>query len=112
MTNGPPSPCPSDQPFNSTSSSLSESSSSHRSQEDDISIVTGNMKQIIHPRRNFCNNITHSQSLTNMPDKNYVTLCSQFCSLIRKYCVKKIKRTCRGNNEFGKIGFLCDVCLV
>lgn len=40
---GPPSPCPSDQPFNSASSSLSESSSSHRSQEDDISIVTGNL---------------------------------------------------------------------
>lgn len=38
---GPPSPCPSDHPFNSASSSLSESSSSHRSQEDDISIVTG-----------------------------------------------------------------------
>lgn len=37
---GPPSPCPSDHPFNSASSSLSESSSSHRSQEDDISIVT------------------------------------------------------------------------
>lgn len=36
-----PSPCPSDQPFNSASSSLSESSSSHRSQEDDISYVTG-----------------------------------------------------------------------
>ncbi|KAG5673695.1 hypothetical protein PVAND_003718 [Polypedilum vanderplanki] len=36
----PPSPCLSDQPFNSTSSSLSESSSSHRSQEDDISFVT------------------------------------------------------------------------
>jgi hypothetical protein len=40
---GPPSPCPSDHPFNSASSSLSESSSSHRSQEDDISIVTGNL---------------------------------------------------------------------
>lgn len=40
---GPPSPCPSDHPFNSASSSLSESSSSHRSQEDDISIVTGNI---------------------------------------------------------------------
>lgn len=41
-TGNPPSPCPSDHPFNSASSSLSESSSSHRSQEDDISIVTGN----------------------------------------------------------------------
>lgn len=41
---GPPSPCPSDHPFNSASSSLSESSSSHRSQEDDISIVTGNLR--------------------------------------------------------------------
>lgn len=40
---GPPSPCPSDHPFNSASSSLSESSSSHRSQEDDISIVTGKL---------------------------------------------------------------------
>lgn len=40
---GPPSPCPSDHPFNSASSSLSESSSSHRSHEDDISIVTGNL---------------------------------------------------------------------
>lgn len=37
----PSSPCPSDRPFNSASSSLSESSSSHRSQEDDISFVTG-----------------------------------------------------------------------
>ncbi|GAB0099496.1 uncharacterized protein DMENIID0001_153640 [Sergentomyia squamirostris] len=37
---GPPSPCPSDHPFSSASSSLSESSSSHRSHEDDISIVT------------------------------------------------------------------------
>jgi SH3/ankyrin repeat-containing protein len=46
MTNGPPSPCPSDQPFNSASSSLSESSSSHRSQEDDISIVTGKRMKI------------------------------------------------------------------
>ncbi|CAG9807365.1 unnamed protein product [Chironomus riparius] len=36
----PSSPCPSDRPFNSASSSLSESSSSHRSQEDDISFVT------------------------------------------------------------------------
>lgn len=43
---GPPSPCPSDHPFNSASSSLSESSSSHRSQEDDISIVTGKDTQI------------------------------------------------------------------
>lgn len=43
MNGGPPSPCPSDHPFNSASSSLSESSSSHRSQEDDISIVTGNI---------------------------------------------------------------------
>lgn len=41
---GPPSPCPSDHPFNSASSSLSESSSSHRSQEDDISIVTGKLR--------------------------------------------------------------------
>lgn len=41
---GPPSPCPSDHPFNSASSSLSESSSSHRSQEDDISIVTGKLE--------------------------------------------------------------------
>lgn len=38
---GPPSPCPSEQPFSSASSSLSEGSS-HRSHEDDISIVTGN----------------------------------------------------------------------
>lgn len=38
---GPPSPCPSDHPFSSASSSLSEGSSSHRSHEDDISIVTG-----------------------------------------------------------------------
>lgn len=38
---GPPSPCPSDQPFSSASSSLSEGSS-HRSNGDDISIVTGN----------------------------------------------------------------------
>ncbi|XP_059608779.1 SH3 and multiple ankyrin repeat domains protein 3 isoform X2 [Phlebotomus argentipes] len=37
---GPPSPCPSEHPFSSASSSLSESSSSHRSHEDDISIVT------------------------------------------------------------------------
>uniref|UniRef100_A0A182NDJ1 SH3 and multiple ankyrin repeat domains protein n=1 Tax=Anopheles dirus TaxID=7168 RepID=A0A182NDJ1_9DIPT len=36
---GPPSPCPSDHPFSSASSSLSEGSS-HRSHEDDISIVT------------------------------------------------------------------------
>lgn len=43
---GPPSPCPSDHPFNSASSSLSESSSSHRSQEDDISIVTGKLFSI------------------------------------------------------------------
>lgn len=35
---GPPSPCPSDRPFSSTSS---EGSSSHRSHEDDVSIVTG-----------------------------------------------------------------------
>lgn len=53
MTNGPPSPCPSDQPFNSASSSLSESSSSHRSQEDDISIVTGKV--------NRCNKVSHSK---------------------------------------------------
>lgn len=39
---GPPSPCPSEQPFSSASSSLSEGSS-HRSHEDDISIVTGNV---------------------------------------------------------------------
>lgn len=38
---GPPSPCPSEHPFSSASSSLSEGSSSHRSHEDDISIVTG-----------------------------------------------------------------------
>ncbi|XP_062563457.1 SH3 and multiple ankyrin repeat domains protein 2 isoform X2 [Armigeres subalbatus] len=37
---GPPSPCPSEHPFSSASSSLSEGSSSHRSHEDDISIVT------------------------------------------------------------------------
>lgn len=44
MSNGPPpSPCPSDQPFNSASSSLSESSSSH---QDDISIVTGKIYSI------------------------------------------------------------------
>ncbi|XP_050079533.1 uncharacterized protein LOC126567348 [Anopheles maculipalpis] len=36
---GPPSPCPSEHPFSSASSSLSEGSS-HRSHEDDISIVT------------------------------------------------------------------------
>lgn len=35
----PPSPCPSEQPFSSASSSLSEGSSSHRSHEDDISLV-------------------------------------------------------------------------
>ena len=46
---GPPSPCPSDHPFNSASSSLSESSSSHRSQEDDISIVTGKLLPSIAP---------------------------------------------------------------
>lgn len=46
---GPPSPCPSDHPFNSASSSLSESSSSHRSQEDDISIVTGKLLLHSHP---------------------------------------------------------------
>lgn len=39
----PPSPCPSEQPFSSASSSLSEGSSSHRSHEDDISLVTGNL---------------------------------------------------------------------
>lgn len=38
---GPPSPCPSEHPFSSASSSLSEGSSSHRSHEDDISIITG-----------------------------------------------------------------------
>lgn len=38
---GPPSPCPSEHPFSSASSSLSEGSSGHRSHEDDISIVTG-----------------------------------------------------------------------
>jgi hypothetical protein len=38
---GPPSPCPSEHPFSSASSSLSEGSSSQRSHEDDISIVTG-----------------------------------------------------------------------
>jgi hypothetical protein len=40
MINNPqcPSPCPSDYPFNSTSSSLSESSLSH---QDDMSIITG-----------------------------------------------------------------------
>lgn len=37
----PPSPCPSEHPFSSASSSLSEGSSSHRSHEDDISIITG-----------------------------------------------------------------------
>lgn len=60
MTNGPPSPCPSDQPFNSASSSLSESSSSHRSQEDDISIVTGKV--------NRCNKVTvkPTTTLTNL----------------------------------------------
>uniref|UniRef100_A0A182KB42 PDZ domain-containing protein n=1 Tax=Anopheles christyi TaxID=43041 RepID=A0A182KB42_9DIPT len=36
---GPPSPCPSEHPFSSASSSLSEGSS-HRSHEDDISFVT------------------------------------------------------------------------
>ncbi|XP_037031721.1 SH3 and multiple ankyrin repeat domains protein 3 isoform X4 [Bradysia coprophila] len=40
-TRGPPSPCPSEHPFSSASSSLSEGSSGHRSHEDDISIVTG-----------------------------------------------------------------------
>lgn len=35
---GPPSPCPSDHPFSSASS---EGSSSHRSHEDDVSIITG-----------------------------------------------------------------------
>lgn len=45
----PSSPCPSDhRQFNSASSSLSESSSSHRSQEDDISFVTGNIHPIHH----------------------------------------------------------------
>lgn len=43
---GPPSPCPSEHPFSSASSSLSEGSSGHRSHEDDISIVTG-IKYII-----------------------------------------------------------------
>ncbi|XP_055314373.1 uncharacterized protein LOC129575241 isoform X25 [Sitodiplosis mosellana] len=37
---GPPSPCPSEHPFSSASSSLSEGSTSNRSHEDDISIVT------------------------------------------------------------------------
>lgn len=51
---GPPSPCPSDHPFNSASSSLSESSSSHRSQEDDISIVTGKLlKHSERPQASF-----------------------------------------------------------
>lgn len=42
---GPPSPCPSEQPFSSASSSLSEGSS-HRSHEDDISIVTGKVLSV------------------------------------------------------------------
>lgn len=44
---GPPSPCPSEHPFSSASSSLSEGSSSHRSHEDDISIVTGKWSMIM-----------------------------------------------------------------
>ena len=47
----PSSPCPSDRPFNSASSSLSESSSSHRSQEDDISFVTGNKHMTFLPHQ-------------------------------------------------------------
>lgn len=43
---GPPSPCPSEHPFSSASSSVSEGSSGHRSHEDDISIVTGIYLQI------------------------------------------------------------------
>lgn len=50
---GPPSPCPSEHPFSSASSSLSESSSSHRSHEDDISIVTGNLSGITVARKSF-----------------------------------------------------------
>ena len=46
MVGGPPSPCPSEQPFSSASSSLSEGSS-HRSHEDDISIVTGKVLRVM-----------------------------------------------------------------
>lgn len=77
MTNGPPSPCPSDQPFNSASSSLSESSSSHRSQEDDISIVTGKIfEKCENSATMFAAKSTHAwqlffltQGITHMTEK-------------------------------------------
>lgn len=47
----PPSPCPSEHPFSSASSSLSEGSTSNRSHEDDISIVTG-IQIIAQPNKN------------------------------------------------------------
>lgn len=67
---GPPSPCPSDHPFNSASSSLSESSSSHRSQEDDISIVTGNL----HTRQCY----TFGLGSTSMREKKAHTVRDEF----------------------------------
>lgn len=60
---GPPSPCPSEHPFSSASSSLSEGSSSHRSHEDDISIVTG-----IH----FKKNNNKKNNTTKVQIKKYI----------------------------------------
>lgn len=65
---GPPSPCPSDQPFSSASS---EGSSSQRSHEDDVSIVTGTYQST----RNFCLFCFFSSFLTSC---SFITFCMLF----------------------------------
>lgn len=108
MTNGPPSPCPSDQPFNSASSSLSESSSSHRSQEDDISIVTGkveneNLQQSLqtaaHAKRRVTTSLTHG--ITHMTEKELYHSCLIHTQICRH------PHNSLGALEYGKMKLLC-----